>query len=251
MPTASVTTTVTPSPTAHSSSNTGLIAGAAGGGAAAVVIILALSLLLYRSRRNKKPNQRPGADVDRDMVDRTLLAESPYANATTFPRGPSTTAYGSYTNDKYRRGQSPPAPRSASPIDIGRRPTIDQLSEPSFEEAQQELRYANSRDGLRSLTLHDAMYPPAHPYAQGDFRPVPERQQPAVRSPDVNVHELAKEVAALINPQTTAAPTAVAPAPVHNTMPTRGRTAAVRQLPNPVGSPLLNDNESVLPRYER
>ena len=155
------------------------------------------------------------------------------------------TAYGSY-NDKYH-GYSPPAPRSLRPADAhGRRPTIDQLSEASYEDNQPELRNANSRNDLRSVTLADAMYPQPHPYAQAETRRSPERQI-LDRGPEVNVHELAKEVAALINPQPAAPPNTTF-VQVPNNMLNRGRTA--RQLPNPVGSPVA-DNESILPRYER
>lgn len=182
------------------------------------------------------------------MVDRNLLAESPFPNTPSFSRAATATAYGGSYNDKYHRGQSPPAHRPLSPIEVrGGRSTLDQTSEPSYEESQPEVRYANSRNDLRSLTLADAMYPPSHPYAHPETRRSPERQV-VERGPEVNVHELAKEVAALIHPQPIPAPPNTAFVQVPSTMVTQGRP--VRQLPNP-GSPPLGDNESVLPRYER
>lgn len=264
-PTETVTSTI-PTTSPKSGVSPAVIGGAVGGGGAAVIAVGILVYLLLRkkstpsvtyvetSERVHFPGPKPGwSSPEPDIPSlRNRPSDMVYdSSGRTINRQGSRNVLEA---SAIRRNESYAASDGSSTVPL----VINERDRPS-----NQLHYENSRGDMRSLTMADALssHPYAHTFSPAPAsvleQPEPPRERDAVldRGPDVDVHELAKEVAALLGPQN---PLPTPPSQTLTTMPSLRVPHArpPRNLPNPrnfnfgqgVRSP---EPDSSLPQYER
>ncbi|KAI5118454.1 hypothetical protein M0805_006273 [Coniferiporia weirii] len=248
----------------------GAIIGGAVGGGVAVAILVILGFILLHRRRGDKSRVTGGVDATGNSSYLGSNTKMPLSADST----PSTSAFDrglSYGDAEARVRQQAGPNDFASALERNSfsSPSDRTTSEPGLTYSDGErnreiqLRYANSRPEMRTVTMLDAHTPTAlsrpYPDALTSERSHLERQI-LERGPEVNVHELAKEVAALISlhgrsalrdPGNNQPVSGSLPGPDIPVAPDR----AVRQLPNPQefvsrGTASVG-HESTLPQYER
>ncbi|KAL5485166.1 hypothetical protein ACEPAI_7808 [Sanghuangporus weigelae] len=221
----------------------GAVAGGVAAGIVALVVIILLLFLLYR-RRSKRVRDGNGFTTGKERTPSTPL----------FKRGISDSiADLDFSDSETSRAGSRMRRQASSSAFSSNMESMDRTAQ---RQPTSRIVGANHQRDFSEVTMEDAftMLPTRHPYAQTqNTQEAPSPPSAVLDHSAANMHEIAKEVAALLRSANTLPPGIVTPPVVD---PRLSHTRSARQLPNPAHylppEPVPEEPESpALPRYER